>query len=50
MENKRRDFLKLSGLASLGLVGTGLVGFKENNSPETLDPAQYLKPNRHATI
>lgn len=29
MENKRRDFLKLSGLASLGLVGTGLVGFKE---------------------
>ena len=43
MKNKRRDFLKFSGLAGLGMAGGIIKGFAAdmpmNNLPETMDPA-----------
>ena len=43
MKNKRRDFLKYSGLAGLGMAGGIMKGFAENmpmnNFPESFNPA-----------
>ncbi|GGZ41117.1 alpha-N-acetylgalactosaminidase [Echinicola pacifica] len=36
MSNNRRDFLKLSGLAGMGLVGSGLTGFNQKELDKVL--------------
>lgn len=45
MNNNRRDFLKISGLAGLGLVGTGLTGFT-HNLDETLHQSKRQRKQR----
>ncbi|EON76592.1 Oxidoreductase, Gfo/Idh/MocA family [Lunatimonas lonarensis] len=43
MSNKRRDFLKISGLAGMGLVGAGISGF----SQEQLDQVKIQSLRKH---
>ncbi|MCC5936520.1 MAG: Gfo/Idh/MocA family oxidoreductase [Lunatimonas sp.] len=43
MSNKRRDFLKISGLAGMGLVGAGITGFTQ----EQLDQVKIQSLKKH---
>ncbi|MFD2036246.1 Gfo/Idh/MocA family protein [Belliella marina] len=47
MSNNRRDFLKLSGLAGLGLIGTGLSSFKSAEEMERLPEMIKRKRIQH---
>lgn len=44
MSNKRRDFLKISGLAGVGLLGTGISGFTQ----QQLDDVKTQSQRKHA--
>jgi dienelactone hydrolase len=52
MKNKRREFLKLAGITGLGIAGSGVMAFAENNDQEqstfTLNNAPALKPTQPA--
>ncbi|MCH7411990.1 Gfo/Idh/MocA family oxidoreductase [Belliella sp. R4-6] len=47
MSNNRRDFLKLSGLAGLGLIGTGMSSFKSAEEMERLPEMIKRKRIQH---
>lgn len=47
MSNNRREFLKLSGLAGLGLIGTGLSSFKSAEEMERLPEMIKRKRIQH---
>lgn len=47
MSNKRREFLKLSGLAGLGLIGTGMSSFKSTEEMERLPELIKRKRIQH---
>src|SRR5680860_253800 len=46
MSNSRRDFLKLSGLAGMGLVGAGITGFNQAELDEVLHQSKRQRKQR----
>ncbi|MEX2594303.1 MAG: Gfo/Idh/MocA family oxidoreductase [Anditalea sp.] len=46
MSNNRRDFLKLSGLAGMGLVGTGITGFTQPELDKVLHQSKRQRKQR----
>ena len=46
MSNNRRDFLKISGLAGMGLVGAGISGFSQPQLDEVLHQSKRQRNQR----
>src|SRR5690606_5629124 len=46
MSNNRRDFLKISGLAGMGLVGAGISGFSQPQLDEVLHQSKRQRKQR----